>query len=115
MTRASPATVSRALIRPSKTLELARYVLETGGHGSYPNFRITKGRAMQPPDSSVVPGKCFRVRDGGVRRILKVRNGEVTFVSYHETENAGTSAFLSEPILLSRFVQDLDAEVLCPL
>jgi len=71
---------------------------------------------MQPPDTSIIPGKCFRVRDGrGVRRILKVRNGEVTFVSYRQTENAGTTAFLSEPLLLSRFVQDLEAEVLCPL
>jgi len=30
---------------------------------------------MQPPDSSVVPGKCLRVRDGrGVHRILKAKS-----------------------------------------
>jgi hypothetical protein len=70
---------------------------------------------MQLPDSCIIPGKCFRLCDGHVRRILKVRNGEVIFVSYWETEGAGTTAFLSEPILLSRSVQDLEAEVLCPL
>jgi len=65
--------------------------------------------------SDIAVGKCYRLREGrGIRRVVKVRDGEVTFVLYRETQNAGVIASLSTPLLFSVFVEEIETEVLCP-
>jgi hypothetical protein len=72
-------------------------------------------RSISIVEASVTFGKCFRMREGGgIRRVVDVRAGKVTFVQYQETEKAGTSAFLSDPVPLADFLQDVEENIQCP-
>jgi hypothetical protein len=65
--------------------------------------------------ASVIYGKCFRVQaGGGIRRVVNVRAGRVIFVTYHESEGAGTSAFLSGPVPLTDFLREIEENIQCP-
>ena len=57
-----------------------------------------KSESISALTATDINGKCFRLREGaGIRRVVGVRGGTVTFVTYQETERAGMSAFLSDP------------------